>query len=181
MTCEALARAVVKRFPSTFLLRTAPLLACALAACGGGGGGGGVPGGSVLSGAFRPKPGGGHYFEDAHSGGGSSRLALVETQWGRLVDVNEVDADGNTLDEPVLRDFVIGENALDAPGDYTLETSPISQQGAPGGAARARRARHGSRHLRGAPAARRRRPPASSRKRRGDRQPSLLHGARNGS
>jgi hypothetical protein len=79
-------------------------------------------------GSFRPKPEEGHYFEDAHAAGQASRLALVDVQWGRLVDVHAIDANGETLSEPVLRDFVIGENLLDDPEDFLLETSPISQK-----------------------------------------------------
>lgn len=79
-------------------------------------------------GSFRPKPGDGHYFEDAHAGGQASRLTLIEIQWGRLVDVHALDEHGDTLSQPVLRDFVIGENLLSDPDKYLLETSPISQK-----------------------------------------------------
>ncbi len=102
------------------------LLACASAACGGGGGGGSSA--PAPAGTFRPKPEGGHYFADAHASGRASRLALVEILWGRLVDVHAIDANGETLSEPVLRDFVIGENVQNEPDDYVLETSPISQK-----------------------------------------------------
>jgi hypothetical protein len=79
-------------------------------------------------GALREKPGGGLYFEDAHSAGRASRLTLREISWGRLVDVHGIDASGAPTSAPVLRDFVVDENIADEPGSYRLETSPITQE-----------------------------------------------------
>jgi hypothetical protein len=103
------------------------LALCALlvSACGGSGGGGGA---GAPVGTFRVKPGGGHYFEDEHAGGGAARLGLVEITWGRLVDVYALGSEGEVEVEPVLRDFVIGEDVLDVLGDYFLDTNPITQE-----------------------------------------------------
>ena len=98
------------------------LLACACS-----GSGPSLTGNSTV-GAFLARPDGGFYFEDAHQDGQASRLTLLEISWGRLVDVHALDATGEPTIEPVLREFVINENTLDAPGRWRLETSPLSQK-----------------------------------------------------
>jgi len=99
----------------------------ALLACACSGSGPSLSGGGTV-GELRTKPGGGFFFEDPHQDGQASRLTLVEIAWGRLVDVHALDASGEPTSEPLLRDFVINENTLDAPGRWRLETSPISQR-----------------------------------------------------
>ncbi len=73
-------------------------------------------------------PGGGFYVVDPHQGGSATRLKLVETLWGRVVDVHDVDAQGKVSPDPVLRDFVIDENVQTNATDYRLETSPITEK-----------------------------------------------------
>jgi hypothetical protein len=100
-------------------------LALSAGACSGGSGG---SGGAFATGSLRLKPEGGYYFEDSHSGGSATRLALLEITWGRLVDVHALDASGEPTSEPVLRDLVIDENLHDEPETWRLETSPITQE-----------------------------------------------------
>jgi hypothetical protein len=74
------------------------------------------------------KPGGGFYISDPHHGGNATRLKLVEIAWGRLVDVHDVDAAGNTQAVPLLRDVVIHENVLTDVSDYVLDTNAITHK-----------------------------------------------------
>src|SRR5262245_34702250 len=60
------------------------------------------PGSSAASGTLIEKPGGGFFLADGHSGGGATRLHLLEMGSGRLVDVYDVDAQGETNPTPVL-------------------------------------------------------------------------------
>lgn len=100
------------------------LLAGHAAGCGGGGGGGG---GQVV-GLELEKPDGSVYISDPHQGGTASRLRLVEMFWARLVDVHDVDANGNPSTAPIFRDFAINE-AVQSDGDkFTLSTNPITQR-----------------------------------------------------
>jgi hypothetical protein len=123
MSDRATSRAKLRRTRA----QTTSLALCALlvSACGGSGGGGAA---DAPVGTFRAKPDGGHYFVDEHRGGGAPRLGLVEITWGRLVDVHALGSDGQVQVEPVLRDFVIGEDVLDVLGDYQLDTNPITQE-----------------------------------------------------
>lgn len=102
------------------------LLGLLLVACGGGGGGGsgfvGTPGTEF------PKPGGGTFFLDAHGGGSRSRIHLLESTWGRLVDVHGLDANGIPERLPAFRDLLIRESVQTLSGEYRLETNPITQE-----------------------------------------------------
>jgi len=51
----------------------------------------------------------------------------VELTWGRLVHVHGIDARGETLDQPTLRDYVINENVRTQLGDWRLEINPVTQ------------------------------------------------------
>ncbi len=79
-------------------------------------------------GSLLEMPGGGFYVVDPHQGGSATRLKLAETLWGRVVDVHDVDAQGNVSLDPVLRDFVIDENVQTNATDFRLETSPITEK-----------------------------------------------------
>lgn len=116
-----------RRPASAFVHGLSVAVLLAASACGGGGGGG-AAGGVSAAGGFRAKPEGGWFFQDEHRSGHASRLALVEITWGRLVDVHAVDGTGAALGEPVMRDFVINENLQGEPGNFVLETSPITQK-----------------------------------------------------
>jgi len=83
-------------------------------------------GGAV--GSEQPKPGGGTYFLDPHQSGTASRLRIRELQWGRLVDVHDVDADEVPGVEPVFRNMVVNENRISDGFNYALETNPATQQ-----------------------------------------------------
>lgn len=97
-----------------------------LGACGsGGGGGGGSPG---LPGEELAKPGGGTYFVDPNHSGRATRIHLAEMFWARLVDVHDVDAQGNPSLDPVFRDFTISENVNSDSLNYRLDTNPITQK-----------------------------------------------------
>lgn len=99
-------------------------LAALLAACGG------SPQGQLQDqapgqiGLANQKPGtegvydGALYIVDPHQGGQANGVQLVETFWGRLVDV--FDAVG---DLPVYQDFVIGEDVRTEPGLWRVETN----------------------------------------------------------
>ena len=101
------------------------LTASLLGACSGGGGGGGTAGANTEA----TRPGGtGTFFVDPNQGGEASRLMLVETLWGRLVDIHDVDENGVPSREPVFRDFVINENVQSDAVNYTLESNPITQR-----------------------------------------------------
>ena len=94
------------------------------AGCGGGGGGGGGTGSEFTE---QTNNDGGTFFVDPNQGGGAIRLRLVETLWGRLVDIYDVDEDGEVSREPVFRDFVISENVQSDAVNYELETNVITQ------------------------------------------------------
>jgi hypothetical protein len=101
-------------------------LGLALGACGGGGGSSGG-GASVAAGTLAERPdGSGPFFVEAHRGG-ANQLRLIETTWGRLVDVHDVDAGGEANPQPVLRDLVVGENVRSDGVDYRLEVHPVTQ------------------------------------------------------
>jgi hypothetical protein len=78
-------------------------------------------------GRLAAKPDGAAFFIDAHQRGSSSRLTLLEIQWGRLVDVYGLDAQGQTREQPFFRDYLINETVVDQAGDWRLETNPITQ------------------------------------------------------
>src|SRR5262245_14139080 len=106
--------------------------AAVLSACGGSSSGGGQSG---IPGNVEQRPGGGFFIVDPNQSGGAARLHLVQVNWGRLVDVHEVDANGNTVAAPAYRDFLIEENIQttipDPPGTppaYVLGRDPITQR-----------------------------------------------------
>lgn len=110
------------------LLRTsAALLSCSLvlglAGCGGSTLGGGQSG---IVGQENPNPDGGLFIVDPNQSGSAARLHLDEVLWGRLVDVHEIDALGDTVPEPVYRDFLI-EPSLRSDGiDYRIEFDRVA-------------------------------------------------------
>lgn len=97
-----------------------------VSACGAGGGGGGsAPG---IPGQELDKPGGGTYFVDPNQGGSATRLHLAEMFWARLVDIHDVDAQGQVDIVPIFRDFAVNENIQSDSSNYRLETNPITQK-----------------------------------------------------
>jgi len=91
--------------------------------CGGGGGSGqvGFPGQVLTREDGRP------YFVDPNESGVGQDLRLLDVFWGRLVDVFDVDEEGNTRARPIFSDFVIDQNVPSNGQEYTLETNPITQ------------------------------------------------------
>ncbi len=91
-------------------------------ACGGAGGSNstGIPG----------QPGGGSspFIVDPNESGQTTDLRLIESFWGSLVDIYDLDSDGNVSPLPVYRDFVIRENLFPDGANYDLETNPVTQQ-----------------------------------------------------
>lgn len=77
-------------------------------------------------GGLEEKPDGGFFFQDAHFSGQASRLRLLQVNWGRLVDVYDVDTLGRTNPVPVLRDVVIPDGVLSDGSGLTLEVSPVT-------------------------------------------------------
>ncbi len=79
-------------------------------------------------GAFGPKPGGGGlYISDPLINPGGTRLGLVKTVWGRLVDIHDLDGMGAVETEPVLRDVVVRQEIATDGVDYIIEVDPITQ------------------------------------------------------
>jgi len=114
--------------PQCLLVRVGAILLIACASgCSGGGGGALSPGGSAV-GAFRTKPEGGYYFEDAHDSGHATHLSLLEILWGRLVDVHDTDASGEERVEPRFHDLVINQNIVSDGVNYTLASSPVTHK-----------------------------------------------------
>ncbi|MBM3989047.1 MAG: hypothetical protein FJ294_13950, partial [Planctomycetes bacterium] len=99
-----------------------PLAACALAlsACSGSGGGqsgSGTPEGTLLS-----NPASGRSFlVESNSGGSTVALRLIESYWGRLVDVY-----ANDSTTELLRDFVIASELASDGVNYRLERDPLT-------------------------------------------------------
>lgn len=96
-----------------------------VAGCGSGGSGGGFVG---TPGDELPKPGGGTFLLDSHRGGTASRLRLVESLWGRLVDIHGLLEDGAVDPVPAFREMVIDETVQSDALDYRLETNAITQR-----------------------------------------------------
>ena len=93
--------------------------------CGGGSGGGGQSG---VTGQEQPKPGGGFFFVDENGSGGRANLHLAEVQWGRLVDVHEIDAAGNRVEVPIFHDFVVEPTVLTDGANYILDRNLVTQR-----------------------------------------------------
>ncbi len=100
-------------------------LATGLAACGGSSSSGGQSGNV---GEQQPKPGGGFFYVDPNHSGSGSRLHLAELNWGRLVDVHEIDAAGEVVPEPLFVDLVIEQEIESDGSNYRLERDPVSQE-----------------------------------------------------
>lgn len=104
-----------------------------LAACGGGGGGAVVPGGSpppdpstfTYPPGFVPSPAG--FFIDSNEGGLDNEPQLLTVQWGRLVDIFDLDAATGTRTLQ-HRDFVVGEDIRTDGVDFQLDINPVTQQ-----------------------------------------------------
>ncbi len=98
-------------------------LGSVLAACGGGGGGAppGPPPGQLIE-----RSDGTLFISDAHFGGAARDLRLAEIQWGRLVDVYDVDANGERNPRALLRDLVVNETILTDAIDYEVSTNPLT-------------------------------------------------------
>jgi len=106
-----------------------PLSLCValLAGCGSGGSGsGGQQAG--IPGTEATKPTGELFFVDANRSGDASRITIEEMFWGRLVDVHDIDAFGQTNPDPIFRDFVINETTRTDISNYVVDTNPITQR-----------------------------------------------------
>lgn len=86
--------------------------------------GGGASNSGALPGTVLTNPTTGKLFlVDENAAGATSSLRLVESYWGRLVDVYDVDSTAE-----VLRDFVISED-IDTDGiNYRLERDPLTER-----------------------------------------------------
>ncbi|MCY3002184.1 MAG: hypothetical protein NTV21_10300, partial [Planctomycetota bacterium] len=98
--------------------------ALALVAGCAGGGGSGASNSGALPGTVLTNPTTGKLFlVDDNAAGATTSLRIVETYWGRLVDVYDVDSTAE-----VLRDFVISED-IDTDGiNYRLERDPLTER-----------------------------------------------------
>lgn len=107
------------------------VLGCALvssllvAACGGSSGGSGQSG---TPGEEVAKPGGGLFIVDPNQSGGAANLQLAQATWGRLVDIHEIDASGDLVNDPVYTDFVIEPNLVIDGSSYVLDRNPVTQR-----------------------------------------------------
>jgi hypothetical protein len=70
----------------------------------------------------------GPFVVDPHLGGTTTELRLVETFWGLLVDVYDLDGNGEVGSQPVYRDFVIRENLFPDGTNFRLVTNPVTQK-----------------------------------------------------
>lgn len=73
------------------------------------------------------------YVVDPNHSGGANALVLEEMLWGRLVDVHQLQADSSVMPQvvdpvPLFVDFVIEESVRSTPGEYRLETNPITHR-----------------------------------------------------
>jgi len=106
-------------------------LGCALVssllvtACGGSSGGSGQSG---TPGEEVTKPGGGLFIVDPNQSGGAANLQIAQVTWGRLVDIHEIDANGDLVSTPVYTDFVIEPNLLITGASYVLDRNPVTQR-----------------------------------------------------
>lgn len=109
-------------------LRWAGLLLAGLSACNLGTGGTETgQSGTVGSEADKPD-GSGTFFVDENQGGGASRIHIQEMFWGRLVDVHDIDANGDAVVQPRFRNLAINENIQTDGVNYVLDTNPVTQQ-----------------------------------------------------
>jgi hypothetical protein len=110
------------RSPVVLLALGAAVLA---SACGGSAGSSGQSG---IVGSEELKPGGGTFFVDENGSGGRANVHLAEVLWGRLVDVHEIDANGQRVEDPVFRDFVVEASVLTNGASYVLDRNPVTQR-----------------------------------------------------
>jgi hypothetical protein len=124
-----LGNCVPKTMPKPRPARARALLAfaaCALAyvATSCSGGGTGQSGSGNLEGALLSNPTSGRPFlVDSNSGGSASALRIVESYWGRLVDVYDL-----TSTTEILRDFAISADLATDGVNYRLERDPLTER-----------------------------------------------------
>lgn len=68
------------------------------------------------------------FFGDTHQNGRAARMRVHSMSWGRLVDVYDVDADGNPNKAPIYEDFVVGDSFLSTDPRFDLDIHPITQE-----------------------------------------------------
>ncbi len=78
---------------------------------------------------LQEKPdGSGLFLFDPHADGKAGSVEVLSLEWGRLVDVHDVDDTGTMNPMPLFRDIVISELIQTDDIDYVLETNPITQK-----------------------------------------------------
>lgn len=112
---------------STLLGLSSFVCTTALVACNSGGGSSEERSDGPVGAIVARPDGTGRFIVDRHQLGEASRLKLLETFWGRLVDVHDVDAQGTPSATPLFRDFVVREELQSDGSDYLLETNPLTQ------------------------------------------------------
>lgn len=103
----------------------AALFAALAAACGGSSSGSGQSG---IPGEEGVKETGAPFIVDPNQSGGAANLHLAEVLWGRLVDVHQIDANGDRVDPPVFEDFVISPTVSTDFIRYVLDRNPVTQR-----------------------------------------------------
>ncbi len=96
-------------------------LAAGLAACGGGSSG--SSGGSSALGSILTKNDGTNFVVESNFSGSASRIRLLDTAWGRLVDVFDTDGNTSTLR---FRDWVIGRDIQTDGVDFRLDRNSVT-------------------------------------------------------
>ncbi len=102
---------------SRTFLPLALVAAAGLAACGGGSSG--SSGGSAALGSILTKTDGTRFIVEANFSGGASSIRLLDTAWGRLVDVFDVNG------QLIFNDWVIGRD-IQSDADFLLERNPVT-------------------------------------------------------
>ncbi len=98
--------------------------ACALFSACSGGNVAGQSGSGNLEGALLDNPASGRPFlVESNSGGSTASFRLVESYWGRLVDVYDL-----TSTTEVLRDFVVSSDLASDGVNYFLERDPLTER-----------------------------------------------------
>ncbi len=103
------------------------IAAFTLQACGGGGAAGVDAAGDTV-GTVRDRPTGGLYFVDPHQGGSATSLGLADITWGRLVDIFDLDEEGNASGAALFRDIVVRQQIISDGTNYVLSTNPLTQR-----------------------------------------------------
>ena len=65
---------------------------------------------------------------DPNESGTTTDLRLEEVFWGLLVDIHDLDENGDPSALPVYRDFVIGDTFLSTDPRFDLEVHPVTQE-----------------------------------------------------